>query len=252
MADHQLDQLPDLDSIAGDHLLPWRRLWCPTGSSISMEGYGFSSSNRGFLAEPSENRNANCKTLQEWVDEPTGVWVLCGSPGAGKSGALRQWLDEVKQSEPDTAIIAWTSGQLGNTDKFERIPSHPVFREAQANGKPLILVLDAFDQFRTPGGLPFESLTACLSAIPKDFKIRVLIGCRVRDWNQTTGQSLIEVWGKPKSPRVLEVCPLTRGEIVVSVEARGGILATAFLQEIFEKRLDAAAHCAVLWVRCLT
>ena len=70
MADHQLDQLPDLDSIAGDHLLPWRRLWCPTGGSISMEGYGFSNSNRGFLAEPDglkhEDVLSNC--LKRWLD----------------------------------------------------------------------------------------------------------------------------------------------------------------------------------------
>jgi len=242
MQDHRLDQLPPLSSIVGEKLLPWQRLWCPLGGPISMDGYGFDDARRGFLAQPTKYSNSNCKPLSQWIDSPAGAWVLCGSPGTGKSGAIRRWLDDLLATEPETALIAWTSKMFSYTDKFERLAENHVFKQAQAAGRNLVVVIDGFDQFRTTGGLPWEGLAACLSSIPDRSRIRLVIGCRVRDWNQNEGQALLNLWPASEQPRVLEICPLTRADAVSATEARGKIRADAFLSEVFGKRLEAAAH----------
>ncbi len=207
-----------------------------------MEGFGFHDSNRGFLQEPSAYANKECRTLQQWISCPAGAWVLCGAPGTGKTGAIHRWLELVKKAEPDTAIIAWTTGMFGAAANFECLSRQPTFIEALTSQRNLILVIDGFDQFRTEGGLPFESLTAFLTSIPDRSRLRLVIGCRSRDWNSTHGQALITLWGKPENPRVLEICQLRRSEVVLATEAFGGISSQSFLNEVFAKRLEAAAQ----------
>ena len=126
-----LDFLPQLTSISGNDLLGWDRLWCPLGSQLELDGWH----SVGFLRDPSSGLNINCKSLNDWSQFSAGVCVLCGSPGAGKSGAIKLWLDHLKCEEPETFIIAITPADLGGHERFDQIISHREFQQASMNGR---------------------------------------------------------------------------------------------------------------------
>lgn len=238
-----IDQLPPLTSISGESLLEWERLWCPLGGQISMEVWGWEDARRGFLAEPSAYRNQNCRTLNDYLQGDGGVWALCGAPGSGKSGAIRQWLDGLSLREPETVWLAVTPSALEGEGRFDQLIRHPVFTEAQQLGKRVVLIIDGFDQFRIGGGPPFGSLALCLSNLSDRSNLRLIIGCRARDWDQNSANALLKLWPqRTDQPTVLEICPLTRQQVHAALVPRAKIRADRFMQELQESRLEASAH----------
>lgn len=236
-------QLRQLSSISGNSLLDWNRFWCPLGGQIAMENWGWDRANCGLLAEPSAYINQNCRPLEEHIVGDGGVWALCGAPGTGKSGAIWLWLETLREREPDTTILAVNPAALGMADRFQDLITYPGFEQAVSARKKAVLVIDGFDQFSAEAGPPFESLAFCLSQMADVSKLRLIIGCRSRDWDHSKTQTLRDLWPRqPKEGVVFEICQLTRRQVLTALSKRPGIQTEAFMMGLAESRSEAAAH----------
>lgn len=218
--------------------IPWERFWCPLGDTIHR-------GNGGFLTDPDEQygslANPGVKRLAELVPE-SGVLVICGEPGIGKStelASIRATLESECSTRGEQLIWLVFRDVADAADFRRRTVDSPLWRAWIAGAGRLTLVVDGVDEglLRVPNFV--NDLTGVLRDEPIA-RLRVLLACRTAEWPSGMGRSLFALWPEQKPEPLYELCPLRRKDAVLAADSRGAD-AEKFLEAVWQRNVIGLA-----------
>ncbi len=201
--------------------LPWTRFWSPRNSRDHKPS-------REFLEDPYD---AYAKYLLEKSDATplaeilpkTGLLVLCGEPGLGKSTELRTLADELSKGTKATEKLIYLEAR--QFDSFPDLQNHlevlDLWQAWLIDQQRTTIFLDGLDE----GLIRMPTLVGrfrnYLENKPTPH-LRLLLTCRSFEWPETEGARLASLWSEEReSGYIYELEPLRRKDAALAAEARG-------------------------------
>jgi hypothetical protein len=148
---------------------PWTRLWCPWEKPVKYDHYG-------FVLDPESEYdralNPDLTTLDVLQDQR--CLILLGEPGLGKTEALRDHYQDIKNTKKPPDSVMWVDlKDFVDAYGFSRqVFDSIAFKEWERGNGRLYLFLDSLDE----GLLAFDSLSGFITqelhrlASPLQFK----------------------------------------------------------------------------------
>ncbi|HEX8299952.1 MAG TPA: hypothetical protein VF594_12390, partial [Rubricoccaceae bacterium] len=198
--------------------VPWTRYWLPRGTDPQTDGVGFLAEpyyQSDGMRQPVRVLNEEARTYAELAETP--CLVLLGEPGAGKSTELKH-ADEPGAVRVDLGEVASEYGFI------ETLGRHPALTAWKADGTPLTLLVDAYDEAL----LRVESaarllLTAVTTGLPDDPDIRasraatlrLRVASRGGVWPDSVTRAFRSFWGE-SGVGVYTLAPLRREDAALA------------------------------------
>jgi hypothetical protein len=201
-----------------DHL-PWPRFWSPRKSRAHGTSGEFLEDPQGLFGK---HLHPQAATLSEITPE-TGLLVLCGEPGLGKTTEL----DLLRASLPATLgenerLIYLRARTFESfTDLQGHLDSHPVWQAWLLDDNRLTILLDGLDE----GLIRMPTLVARLRSFLENKpteRLRLVLSCRSFEWPEAEGEQLASLWAKKENAGfIFELEPLRREDARLAAEQRG-------------------------------
>ena len=199
--------------------LPWIRFWSPR----ETRPHGASSE---FFEDPQgtsgKHLHPQAATLDEITPE-TGLLVLCGEPGLGKTTELSQLRDTLTNTpEHETSLIYLQAREF---DSFPDLQGHleslPDWQTWLSDSNRLTIILDGLDE----GLIRMPTLVARLRTFLEKkhiTRLRLVLACRSFEWPTAEGNQLALLWPKVENANfIYELEPLRREDARLAAEQRG-------------------------------
>ena len=220
---------------------PWKRYWVARDSGYSSDG--------GYLADPeSEYAWADASratSLAELRDRP--ALVLLGEAGMGKSRALLQEYNVLRESPPENTYLIYRNLNAFGAGEQRRL-AEELFQGmdyvAYRSGARLTFFLDSLDEALSDMPRLDNWLAEQLRRhviYPDRFQLR--IASRTANWSEsleTAISQLLPSGNDNKGVAVYEICPLRRVDVVEAANTKA-FDADAFLDEVKNKEIEALA-----------
>jgi hypothetical protein len=208
-----------LKTLIAGKVLPWQRFWAPWGTEVRSIGDG-----RGFLENP-EGRwgrifNPAVRTIQAIAVKP--FLVLSGQPGLGKTTEIeRLTADRSSWLAVNERLIHLRGREIPDATELRSLTVESViWRDAINAGDRIRLVVDGVDE--TLSWFPtFLPVLRKLMAEVGIGRIRILLTCRVADWDTTGGDELCELFGEHPDSYLFELCPLRLDDFLLAARESG-------------------------------
>lgn len=214
----------------------WPRYWIPFDSDVSLDYDGFPVDPEGEFAR----YYSSSHMLASFAEVP--ALVLLGEPGIGKSTALAEEHDRLKNAgvavfyrelnryQTDTALIS----DLFHNQQIQEWRSHP--------DTQLVFLLDSLDECQLFIHRAARIIAGELEKLPLE-RLKFRITCRVADWPEEMTKALNGLWPTPQGNEVslvqrLSLVPLRCKDVVQAATDRG-LDASSFLEEV--RRVDIAS-----------
>jgi hypothetical protein len=201
-----------------DHL-PWARFWSPRKSRThSTSGEFFEDPQELF----GEHLDPQAATLSQITPE-TGLLVLCGEPGLGKTTELDFLRESVPVSFRDCERLIYLKARVFESfsDLQAHFDSHPDWKAWLSNDVHLTILFDGLDE----GFIRMPTLVARLRSFletkPVE-RLRLVLSCRSFEWPVAEGEQLASLWTKKENAGfIFELEPLRREDVRLAAEQRG-------------------------------
>jgi hypothetical protein len=201
-----------------DHL-PWPRFWSPRKSRAhGTSGEFFEDPQRLF----GKHLHPQAATLPEITPE-TGLLVLCGEPGLGKTTELDLLRESLPASFGENERLIYLKARTFESfpDLQGHLESHPDWQAWLSNDDRLTILFDGLDE----GLIRMPSLVARLRSFletkPKE-RLRLVLSCRSFEWPEAEGEHLASLWTKKEDAGfIFELEPLRREDVRLAAEQRG-------------------------------
>jgi hypothetical protein len=219
--------------------LPLTRFWLPFVGRKENDGIPTIRLYHGVLPDPEDEygklSNPGITTLPNIQHKR--CFALLGQPGLGKTIAIEQWLEELRnRAQPQDAIIYITGRGLAAPDEVRRdtIESADWRRARAANGE-ITLVLDGLDEALQRLPLLVTTLYKALKDQPPD-RTRVVLVSRVADWRDSRAEQLFGLWPPSDRGDAFELCPLRWRDVRLAAE-KSGVDAGKFETDVLERHV---------------
>lgn len=199
--------------------LPWTRFWSPR----KTRDHGATDE---FFEDPQElfgkHLHPFAATLPKITPE-TGLLVLCGEPGLGKSYELELLRGDLAASEEAQDYIISLETRI--FESFTDLQSHlvgiPSWQAWLTEGKPITILLDGLDEGLIRIPTLVSRLKAFLESKPVN-RLRLILTCRSFEWPVLEGDQLASLWpDRGESGFAFELEPLRRKDALTAAERRG-------------------------------
>ena len=215
----------------------WKRYWVP------FKNDGISLTDHGFLEDPTgefgKYVSHNLTTLENL--KKLSCLILVGEPGIGKSTEIEDLYHATLEEFGDGHTLWIDLKSVMTPDSFiDRLTNDPRYKNWSGNNEPLYLFLDSFDE----GTFSFPRFANAFSTLLTDNSknipnLYLRISCRTALWPSYMECSLVALW-EEENCQTHELCPLTKKDVEVALEARG-IDKAAFLKEVQNKDVSGLA-----------
>ena len=199
--------------------LPWPRFW----SSRKSRSHGTSGE---FFEDPQglfgKHLHPQATTLPEITPE-TGLLVLCGEPGLGKTTELDLLRESLLASFGENERLIYLKARTFESfpDLQGHLESHPVWQAWQLNDDRLTILFDGLDE----GLIRMPTLVARLRSFLETKsmeRLRLVLSCRSFEWPEAEGEQLASLWAKKENAGfIFELEPLRREDARLAAEQRG-------------------------------
>ncbi len=204
---------------SADQKLPWIRFWSPR----ETRAHGASSE---FFEDPQgaygKHLHPQAASLGEITPE-TGLLVLCGEPGLGKTTELSQLRDRLPSTAEDETSLIYL--QAREFDSFPDLQGHlenlPAWQTWLSGSNRLTIILDGLDE----GMIRMPTLVARLRTFLENKnlgRLRLVLACRSFEWPTAEGDQLASLWPRAENANfIYELEPLRREDARLAAEQRG-------------------------------
>jgi hypothetical protein len=216
-------------------MIPWKRFWVPLGGSISCGHDG-----QGFLDDPDSDFGRHLNPAVHELDAllARSPLVLCGEPGIGKTTALSNLRTKLEAAYDSVLWLEFRA--IPDVGTFvRRTIETSIWKECQASGKRLALVIDGVDEglIKIPGFVGF------LHGELKEFdltRLQLILACRTAEWPTVIGHQLIALWRDDTREHAFELCPLRLVDAQLAAEEFGAD-PDQFIEAIYRNAVVALA-----------
>lgn len=199
--------------------LPWTRFWSPRKSRAHGTSGEFFEDLQGLFGKDLHSQAA---ILPEITPE-TGLLVLCGEPGLGKTTELNLLRESLPASfgENDRSICLKARTFESFIDLQGHLESHPYWQAWLSNDDRLTILLDGLDE----GLIWMPALVARFRSFLETKateRLRLVLSCRSFEWPEAEGEQLASLWPKKEYDGfIFELEPLRREDARLAAEQRG-------------------------------
>ena len=224
--------------LIGNQVIPWKRFWVPWTGNVRSD-----SDHVGFLEDPDGKYgkilNPDVRAVEELLTNH--CVVLSGQPGLGKTQVFEQLVRNFGSwAQPQESLVAFHCRHIDGTSALRHSTvDNPCWREIIAQGKSIRLLIDGVDEALKRAPILIPALTELLRNESLD-RIRVVITCRVAEWDAAAGESLKGLWHEQERTPVYELCQLRAKDVKLAAELCN-LEAESFLHAVFAKRIQALA-----------
>ena len=199
--------------------LPWIRFWSPRETRTHGASSEFFEDPQGAYGK---HLHPQAASLREVTPE-TGLLVLCGEPGLGKTTELSQLRDSLMSAtENETSLIYLQAREF---DSFPDLQGHlenlPTWQTWPSDSNRLTIILDGLDE----GLIRMPTLVARLRTFLENKhinRLRLVLACRSFEWPTAEGDQLASLWPKVENANfIFELEPLRREDARLAAEQRG-------------------------------
>lgn len=161
-------------------------------------------------------------TLSEIIPE-TGLLVLCGEPGLGKTTELDHLRESLMACVGQNDRLIYLKARVFEsfTDLQGHLDSHPEWQAWLSNHDHLTILLDGLDE----GLIRMPTLVARLRSFLENKskeRLRLVLSCRSFEWPEAEGDQLASLWAKKEDAGfIFELEPLRREDARLAAEHRG-------------------------------
>ncbi len=211
---------------------PWRRYWSRWDRNPSAP-------TSGFLHEIGGSagwfNTSEYQTLGDLASVP--CLVLVGEPGIGKSDAISQELNRLRDERCRAFIYDLkeysTADEIGDA----------IFGDLASAEGVISVFLDSLDEGRTA----IQNLLAPLQRILRERlanaayrdRLRLRITCRSQDWPHSLGDELRNIFGE-ENVEFWHMCPLQRSDAAAGAAAEG-LCPNTFIDQVADARAEPLA-----------
>jgi hypothetical protein len=199
--------------------LPWTRFWSPR----QTRDHGTSSE---FFEDPKgeygKHLHPHAAPLAD-ITPATGLLVLCGEPGLGKTTELDLLRDRLtaSKSENDWLIHLKAREYESFVDLQNHIEDHPDWKGWFSDGGRLTILLDGLDEGLIRMPTLVARLRSFLETKPVE-RLRLVLSCRSFEWPENEGSQLALLWEREENTGfIFELEPLCREDARLAAEQRG-------------------------------
>lgn len=199
--------------------LPWTRFWSPRKTRTHGAPSEFFEDPQGLFGK---HLHPQAATLSGITPE-TGLLVLCGEPGLGKTTELELLRERFAASPGGKEQLIHLKAR-----EFESFPDlqghldgHPAWRAWLSNDNHLSILLDGLDEGLIRMPTLVARLRSYLEAKPKE-RLRFILSCRSFEWPETEGEQLASLWKREENAEfIFELEPLRREDARLAAMQRG-------------------------------
>lgn len=198
---------------------PWTRFWSPRIARTHNTSAEFFEDPHGLYGKHLHPHTAN---IFEITPE-TGLLVLCGEPGLGKTTELDQLRERLTTSARENERLIDLKARTFESfqDLQGYFDNHPACQAWLSNGVQLTILLDGLDE----GLIRIPTLVARLSSFletkPTE-RLRLVLSCRSFEWPEAEGEQLASLWMRPENTGfIFELEPLRREDARLAAEQKG-------------------------------
>lgn len=200
--------------------LPWSRFWSPRKS----RNHGTTS---GFFEDPREDFGKHlhpCSVPLAGLIPETGVLVLCGEPGLGKSTELKLLSDKFAAGRGigEQHFISLQARQFDSFPDLQgQLESLAQWTAWLSDQGRMTLILDGLDEGLIRMPTLVTRLTTFLANKPIS-RLRLILACRSFEWPEAEGEQLALLWPTTQEAGfVYELEPLCHDDARLAAETRG-------------------------------
>ncbi len=199
--------------------LPWTRFWSPRKARVHGTSGEFFEDPEGVFGK---HLHPQAATLSE-ITPDTGLLVLCGEPGLGKTTELDLLRENLAASCGEhERLIHLKAREFGSfPDLQSYLEELPAWHAWITGGDRLTILLDGLDEglIRMPELV--ARLRTFLETKPIE-KLRLVLSCRSFEWPEAEGEQLAALWTRAENvPFVFELEPLRREDARLAAEQKG-------------------------------
>lgn len=215
---------------------PWKRFWCPPEGKLQLDNWGYLTDPEG---EYGRSLNPDVVSFERIRDTP--CLILLGEPGIGKSQAIEDEIEHLKEeiSEKDELLLQIDLKGYGSEERLSKDIFESGKWEKFINGKgKLHLFLDSLDEVRIK--IP-EVTDLILKGIELSLIDRLYfrIACRTAEFPWSFKNSMIGLW-KEGQVKAYELAPLRLCDVQQAANLMA-ISASEFFSAINEKNAGPLA-----------
>ncbi len=215
---------------------PWIRFWSPR----KTRDHGTSSE---FLEDPlgefGKHVHPHAAVLAD-ITPDTGLLVLCGEPGLGKTTELELLRERHAACASGKERLIHLKAR-----EFESFPDlqsyfedHPDWKAWLADACSLSVLLDGLDEGLIRMPTLVARLRSFLETKPVE-RLQLVLSCRSFEWPEAEGEQLASLWAKRENAGfIFELEPLRREDARLAAEQRGHV-GDKFLEAVH--RADVAS-----------
>lgn len=203
---------------SSNRLLPWTRFWSPRKTRIHGTSSEFFEDPHGLFGK---HLHSQATTLSEITPE-TGLLVLCGEPGLGKTTELEVLCERLTASSGGKErLIQLKAREFESFQDLQgHIDGHPAWQAWLPDGDVLTILLDGLDEGLIRMPTLVARLRSYLESRPTE-RLRLILSCRSFEWPEAEGGQLASLWKREeKSGFVFELEPLRREDARLAAAQR--------------------------------
>ena len=199
--------------------LPWPRFWSPRKSRPHGTSGEFFEDPQGLFRK---HLHPQAATLSE-ITPKTGLLVLCGEPGLGKTTELDLLRASLPASFEENERLIYLKARTFEsfTDLQGHLDSHPDWQAWLSNDDRLTILFDGLDE----GLIRMPTLVARLRNFletKSTERLRLVLSCRSFEWPEAEGEQLASLWAKKENTGfIFELEPLRHEDARLAAERRG-------------------------------
>ena len=200
-----------------DHL-PWPRFWSPRKSRAHGTSGEFFEDPQGLFGK---HLHPQAATLPEITPE-TGLLVLCGEPGLGKTTELEFLRASLPATFGENERLIYLKARTFEsfTDLQGYLDSHPDWQAWRLGDDRLTILLDGLDEGLIRMPTLVARLRSFLETKPAE-RLRLVLSCRSFEWPEAEGEQLASLWAKKENAGfIFELEPLRREDARLAAEQR--------------------------------
>ncbi|MCW1883789.1 hypothetical protein OKA04_03555 [Luteolibacter flavescens] len=199
--------------------MPWTRFWSPRKDRVHGTSSQFFEDPHGLFGK---NLHPQAVTISQIAPE-TGLLVLCGEPGLGKTTELELLRDGLMASSgPKDRLIFLKARDFESIADFQsHLEGHPFWPDWLSDGDRLTILLDGLDEGLILMPAFVTRLKPFLESKPTD-RLRLILSCRSFEWPEAEGNQLASLWKREENTGfIFELEPLRREDARLAAEQKG-------------------------------